>query len=148
LRGRQPVSDRAGRVLALDLGNRRIGVASSDAGRILASPYGVIERAGTHEADHRRIAAVVEELDAALVVVGLPLSLDGSDGPAATAVRAELAELGNVLPVPVEPWDERLSTVSAARGLRARGVKAKAARKVIDQEAAAVILQGWLDAHG
>lgn len=138
----------SGRILGLDLGSHRIGIAASDPGRILASPHSVVARAGSHEVDHARIAAVVAEIGAAQVVVGLPRSLDGKEGAAARTVRAEIEELRTVLDVPVEPWDERLSTVTAARGLQARGVRSKAARKVIDQEAAAVILQSWIDAHG
>lgn len=136
------------RVVAVDLGSQRIGIAASDPGRVLASPHSVLQRGREHLDDHRRIAAVVEELAAEQVVVGLPLSLDGSEGPAATAVRHEIEELRGVVMVPIEAWDERLSTVSAARGMRARGVKAKAGRRTIDQEAAAVILQSWLDARG
>jgi putative Holliday junction resolvase len=135
-------------VVALDLGSRRIGVASSDTGRVLASPHSVLERSRSHDVDHRRVVELVVDLQADLVVVGLPLSMDGSAGAAAVAVRAEIAELGKMLPVPVEPWDERLSTVTATRGQRARGVKARAGRRTIDEEAAAVILQSWLDAHG
>ena len=136
------------RVVAIDLGSQRIGIAASDPGRVLASPHSVLQRGRDHDDDHRRIAALVEELEAEQVVVGLPLSLDGREGPAAMAVRHEIEELRGVVMVPIEAWDERLSTVSAARGMRARGVKAKAGRRTIDQEAAAVILQSWLDARG
>lgn len=135
------------RVLALDLGSARIGVAVSDAGGILASPRTVLSRSGQRARDHDRIAALVAEEEAGLVVVGLPLSLDGGEGPAATAARSEAAELAAVLPVPVELHDERLSTVTASRLLAERGLDGRARRKVVDQAAAAVILQAWLDGH-
>jgi putative Holliday junction resolvase len=75
----------------------------------------------------------------------MPLSLDGSFGPAAQGVRQEVEQLRTVLGVPVEVIDERFTTVSATRTLRARGTKARQARRLVDQEAAAVILQSWLD---
>ena len=136
------------RVVGIDLGSRRIGVAVSDSGGILASPHGTIERSGSEAADHRRIAEVVAHAGAGLVVVGLPLSLSGGAGPAARAVLAEVERLGAVVGVPVETIDERFSTVSAERGLRAGGTKGRARRRVVDRTAAAVILQTWLDRAG
>jgi putative Holliday junction resolvase len=136
------------RVLALDLGTKRIGVAASDPGQILASPHTVLARARTHAEDHRAIAAIVDELGAERVVVGLPLQLDGRQGLAAQSALAEVDELAAVLPVPVETWDERLTTVAADRSMMARGMKAPARRKVVDQVAAAVLLQSWLDRRG
>lgn len=136
------------RVLALDLGSKRIGVAVSDAGGMLASPRTVLERSGDHALDHARIAALVVEEQAGLVLVGLPLSLDGTEGPAAMAARAEVDELSAALPVPVDVHDERLTTVTAHRLLQARGYDARARRKVVDQAAAAVMLQAWLDGGG
>jgi putative Holliday junction resolvase len=133
--------------LALDLGSRRIGVALSDPGGILASPHSTIERGRTPADDHRRIAELVGEVGAVRVVVGLPLSLDGGKGPAARLVELEIDAIRVAVGVPVELYDERLTTVSAARSLRDRGVKAKAHRAVIDREAAAVLLQAWLESH-
>ena len=115
-------------MLGLDLGTRRIGVALSDGTGTIASPYDVIERRGTHEADHRALAGVVEASEAELVVIGLPRSLSGRDGPAARTVRAEAAELAARFAVPVELWDERMSTVSANRALIEGGVRRKAAQ--------------------
>jgi putative holliday junction resolvase len=135
----------SGRVVALDLGARRIGVAVSDPGRVLASPYATIERGSKAAEDHRQIADLVAEVGGVRVIVGLPLSLDGGRGPAARLVEGELDAIRSVLTVPVELHDERFTTISAARSLRERGVKAKAQRAVIDQEAAAVLLQAWLD---
>jgi len=136
------------RVLALDLGSKRIGVAVSDAGGTLASPRTVLLRSGDVARDHHRIAAMVDEEEARAVLVGLPLSLDGSDGAAATAARAEAAALAAVLAVPVVLHDERLTTVTAHRLLAARGLDSRARRKVVDQAAAAVMLQAWLDGGG
>ena len=135
------------RVVGIDLGSRRIGVAVCDSGGLLATPYSVIERSGDESGDRERIAEVVRELGAEAVVVGLPLSLDGSAGPAAVAASAEADALRRVLDVPVECHDERLSTVSASRSLAASGVKGRARRKVVDQVAAAVLLQSWLDSR-
>ena len=134
------------RALGLDIGTRRIGVALSDSAGTLATPYEVVTRSGDRERDHRRIAALAEEAGADVVVVGLPLSLDGSVGPAARTVLDEVDELRAHLGLPVVVWDERLSTVEAERSLRAVGVKGKARRRVVDQVAATVILQAWLDA--
>ena len=78
-------------------------------------------------------------------MVGMPLSLDGSAGPAARRARAEVEELGRTLGLPVETYDERLTTVTAERSLREQGLDAKERRKVVDKVAAAVLLQGWLD---
>lgn len=134
------------RALGLDLGERRIGVALCDSAGTLATPYEVVQRSGDRQRDHRRIAELVDEAGAEVVVVGLPLSLDGSVGPAAAGVEAEVAELREHLGVPVEAWDERLSTVEAGRRLQTAGVPGRKRRHVIDQVAATVILQSWLDA--
>ena len=133
------------RVVGLDLGGRRIGVAVSDASGTVATPHSVLERCGDTATDHATIAAVVDELGAERVVVGLPLSLDGTVGPAASAVRDEIAALAVALPVPVEAHDERLTTVTAQRALTAQKVRARDRRRVVDKVAAAVILQSWLD---
>lgn len=131
------------RALGLDLGSKRIGIAVS--AMSVATPYEVLLRSGDRTLDHRRIAEHVDETGATCVVVGLPLSLDGSIGPAARRVEDEVAELASVLPVPVITWDERLSTVTAERSLMAQQMRAEARRRVVDKVAAAVILQSWLD---
>ncbi len=134
------------RAIALDIGTRRIGVALSDSRGTVATPYEVVQRSGSHERDHRRIRELVDEAGADIVVVGLPLSLDGSLGPAARTVLAEVDELRATLGVGVVTWDERLTTVEAERSLRVMGVKKGNRRRVVDQVAATVILQSWLDA--
>lgn len=133
------------RALGLDLGAKRIGVALSDSDGTLATPYEVLERSGDRQRDHRRIAALAEEAGARRLVVGLPLSLDGSTGPAAAAALAEADELAAASGLPVEMWDERLTTVTADRALIAQNLKAPARRKVVDKLAAAIMLQAWLD---
>jgi putative Holliday junction resolvase len=135
------------RVLAIDLGTRRIGVAVSDPTGVLASPLTVIsrDRGGDRAADHRRIAELVADHDVERVLVGLPRSLDGSIGPAARAAQDEIEELRVRLPVPVEAVDERFSTVTASRQLRAAGKSGREQAAVIDAAAAAVVLQGWLE---
>jgi len=134
-----------GRVVALDLGTKRVGVAVSDATATLASPRTTITRSGDPAHDRRRFAALADEEDAELVLVGLPLNMDGSHGPAADAARAEAEALATLLDVPVLLVDERLTTVTADRALMAGGARAPARRRVIDQAAATVLLQAWLD---
>lgn len=134
-------------MVALDLGSRRIGVAVSDSGGMLATPHSVITRAGDPVADRAAIAAVVEEVGAERVVVGLPTSLDGTAGPAALAAEAEARALETFLRVPVELHDERLTTVSANRSLSEAGVKGRKRRSVVDQVAATILLQSWLDSR-
>jgi putative Holliday junction resolvase len=135
----------AGRVLGLDLGSRRIGVAISDPTGTVATPFTVIERAGDRQADYRRIADLVAEENATVVVVGLPVSLSGALGPAARTALVEIEALSATLAVPVETHDERLTTVSAQRALDAGGLPRRRQRRVVDKVAAAVMLQSWLE---
>ena len=137
-----------GRVAALDLGERRIGVAFSDSRRMLASPWGAIERTGDAARDRMAVVDVVREVEASTVIVGLPLNLAGHVGPAARAALDEAAALSDALAplgVTVETADERLTTVEAQRNLRTAGRTTKASRSVIDSAAAMVLLQAWLD---
>lgn len=133
------------RALGLDLGSRRIGVAISDSDQRVATPIGTIERARDGRAMHRAVRDLVAEWGAGTVVVGLPLSLDGTIGPAARRALAEVDELRDALDVPVETVDERLTTVTAHDRLREQGVKGRRRTAVVDQTAAAVLLQSWLD---
>jgi putative Holliday junction resolvase len=135
------------RVVGLDLGERRVGVAVSDSAGLVAVPHAVVERTGDPATDRDAVAAVVRELGAERVVVGLPLSLDGSYGPAARRAERDVAALGEVLTVPIELADERLSTVTAHRSLAAAGVKSRARRRVVDELAATVVLQAWLETN-
>ena len=133
------------RALGIDLGSKRIGVAVSDRSGTIATPLTVVQRAGSRAQDHRRLAALVDEEEAERVVVGLPLSLSGELGPAAKGAIAEAEQLATVVTVPVETFDERLTTVTADRALMEFRMKAQARRRVIDKVAAAVMLQAWLD---
>lgn len=133
-----------GRVIGLDLGDRRIGVALSDPARKVATPFSVIQRSGEL---HRDIAELVDEWEATCVVIGLPLSLDGTIGPAATKTLVEVKKLAATLAVPVETYDERLTTVSAERLMTDAGLDSRKQRKVVDKIAAAIMLQAWLDSR-
>lgn len=134
------------RVMGLDLGSVRVGVAVGDTDTGVATPLDVVKRRGNDRAaDRRAISVLVAEWEVGCVVVGLPLSLDGTDGPAATSARVEVAELAKVVGVPVELHDERLSTVTAHHALREAGVSSRKRRNVVDAMAASVILQDWLD---
>ncbi len=132
-----------GVVVAVDVGTVRVGVAASDPHRILASPVETVPAPG-----HARVAEIVREREAVLVVVGLPTSLSGKAGSAsadmARAWTAAFAPL--VAPVEVRLVDERLTTVNAAAALRASGWSMKKGRAVLDQAAAVALLQGVLDA--
>lgn len=134
-----------GRLLGLDLGARRIGVAVTDSGRTMATGVRALARTGSHRRDHAAVADLVSEYEAVGVVVGLPLSLSGDAGPAAQAVLDEVTELRATLDVEVETVDERLTTVAAAGALRAAGRPARRQRQVVDQTAAAILLQTWID---
>jgi putative Holliday junction resolvase len=105
----------------------------------------VVQRVGDRGREHARLLELADEIGADLIVVGLPLSLDGRQGPAARGVLDEVAELAARTSLPVRTYDERLTTVSAERALRAGGVKGRARRQVVDKVAAAVMLQAWLD---
>lgn len=138
-----------GRAVAVDLGSRRIGVAVSDGRGTMAFPRPCIERSGDPAADRRAVAAVVAEAEATVLVVGMPLSLDGRRGPAARAAASEAGELAAVLEgagVRVETADERLTTVAAEAALAEAGVRGPARRRSVDSAAATVLLQAWLDA--
>ena len=131
------------------MGSVRIGVAASDPDGILATPVETVrrDRTGKHL---RRLATLAAELEAVEVVVGLPRTLADRTGPSARDAIELASQLAEVLahrvpPIPVRLADERLTTVSAQRSLRAAGVRAKDQRAVIDQAAAVAILQGWLD---
>jgi putative Holliday junction resolvase len=133
------------RALGLDLGSRRIGVAVSDRSGTIASPLTVLARSGSRREDHHRIAELVRDEEVDIVVVGLPLSLSGQRGPAAQAAVTEAEQLATVVGVPVETYDERLTTVTADRALAEAGLRTPRRRRLVDKVAAAVMLQAWLD---
>jgi putative Holliday junction resolvase len=135
------------RAVGVDLGSRRIGISVSDSEGQLAFPREVIERGPDPGAALAAIGQVVAETGAGTVVVGLPVSLDGTAGPAVRRAEAEAAELAGLLPgVRVLLFDERLTTVSAQAALGAAGHRGRRARGRLDSAAATVLLQSWLDA--
>ena len=136
------------RILALDIGERRIGVAVSDPLGVVARPVATIERASREE-DFAAINALVDEHQAELVVVGLPLTLRGEIGPQAQTIQRYAEALEETLAVPMTMWDERYTTASAEEVLRRRGdVGRRKGKKGIDAVAAAFILQAYLDSSG
>ena len=139
--------EKRGRVLGVDYGDVRTGIAVSDESRFLASGIMTIKENGMlRTAD--RVAKEAAERGAVLIVCGLPLNMDGSEGPRAEVVRAFIGYLAERTDIPIELWDERLSTVQAYHILQSTSDKgAKRQRKVIDTLAAEIILQHYLDAH-
>ncbi len=137
----------ATRVLGVDLGTRRIGLALSDPTRTVASPHSVIHRSGDVVRDHRTIVELAREVGAGTIVVGLPLSLSGRTGPAARAALAEAEALQAAAGagITVVVHDERLTTVTAERALGEARLRRDARRRVVDKVAAAVMLQSWLE---
>ena len=134
------------RILGVDLGRRRVGVAVSDPTGLIASPLTVVEVRGIKDAV-RRVLEICREQQAERVVVGLPVTLGGELGPQAREVLEFVEALRRESPVPVETWDERLSTVGATRLLRAGGHDTRSMRGRVDAAAAAFMLQGYLDSR-
>jgi len=133
-----------GALIGLDLGTKTIGVATSDADRRLATGVETVART-TFLADARRLLALAGERGCVGFVLGLPLNMDGSEGPRAQSARAFARNLGKLTPLPIALWDERLSTAAVERELIAADVSRAKRAAVIDQHAAVFILQGALD---
>jgi putative Holliday junction resolvase len=131
-------------ILALDFGRARIGVAISDELRLLAHPLETIQ---TNRQPAARIAEIVREKKIDRVVTGIPKRMNGQIGPAATEVLEFVERLRAILPCPVVTWDERLTTVAAHRALRNAGKKTRHTRAYVDQVAAQMILQSYLDSR-
>lgn len=134
------------RALGLDIGSVRIGVAVSDASGSVASPLTVFD-ARSIAADVRPLARVVEDYEAELLVVGLPLTLSGEEGPQAASTRETAERIGLALGLPVTYVDERLSSTEARRVMREAGMSEKEQRGSLDKVAAAIVLQGYLDSR-
>lgn len=135
------------RIVGIDPGEARIGIAISDEEGSIAFPRETVPaRGGTAEAA-KRIRGALSDDDVSLAVVGLPLRLDGSEGEAARRARAFGRALGEALGVQVVFWDERLTTVAAERSLREMGRRGAKSREVVDQSAATILLQAYLDAN-
>lgn len=130
------------RTMAVDLGSARTGVAVSDELGLLAQPWKTLPGG---EASLEAVVAAAGELKPARILVGLPRNMDGTYGPAAEGARAFAENLRTRVACPVDLWDERLTTVAARRSLRESGRKARDQRGVVDQVAAQILLQSWLD---
>jgi putative Holliday junction resolvase len=133
-----------GALIGLDLGSKTIGVASSDPDRRLATGVETVTRKN-FSADAARLLALAAERKAAGFVLGLPVNMDGSEGPRAQSTRAFARNLARLTELPIALWDERLSTAAVERELIAADVTRARRAKVIDQHAAVFILQGALD---
>ncbi len=134
-----------GRILAIDWGERRVGLALSDPTRVIASPHAVLARGRSRRDDLDAIARVVREQEVERVVVGIPLRTDGSRGPEARRVGEAAARLAEALPVPVETIDERFSSAEARRSLAEGGVDERGRRGKVDAVAASLFLQTYLE---
>jgi putative Holliday junction resolvase len=139
-----PLLPARGALIGLDLGTKTIGVAASDPDRRLAAGVETIARK-TFTADAKRIGELVAERAAIAFVLGLPINMDGSEGPRAQSTRAFARNLARAIELPIALWDERLSTAAVERELIAADASRKQRAAVIDQHAAAYILQGALD---
>lgn len=134
------------RYLGIDLGEKRIGLALSDEDAIIASPLGTVERTGDRAAV-REIARIVAEREVGEIVLGLPLRLDGEEGPAAQVAKAFAERLRTEIGRPVHLWDERMTTVLAERAMIEGGARRGERREKRDRVAAALLLQSFLDAR-
>jgi putative holliday junction resolvase len=134
------------RIMALDMGEKRIGVAISDETHLLARSYEVLPRT-SRKADFARLADIARAEKVGFLVVGLPLAIDGEDGPLVPWIRDYTAGLAAALQLPYTFWDETFTTKQASASMRARGTKARDQRGWVDAVAAAIILQDYLDAR-
>ncbi|HEX9506777.1 MAG TPA: Holliday junction resolvase RuvX [Myxococcales bacterium] len=134
------------RIMGLDVGSKTVGVAISDELHLIAQALMTIRRS-THASTLAKLRGLAEEHEVERIVVGLPLHMNGTEGPEAGNAREFGQSVAAALGQPVEFWDERLSTVAAERVLLEGNVSRQKRRQVIDHLAAAIILQGWLDAH-
>jgi putative holliday junction resolvase len=139
-----PLLPARGTLIGLDLGSKTIGVAASDPDRRLAAPVETVLRQRFH-LDAARLIALADERRAIGFVLGLPVNMDGSEGPRAQATRAFARNLAKLTELPIALWDERLSTAAVERALIEADASRKKRKAVIDQHAAAYILQGALD---
>ena len=132
------------KLLALDLGEKRIGVALSDTLKIVAQPFDVFPRT-SRKADFEYVQAIVERESVSQIVVGLPITMSGEEGTMAQWARDYGTDLGQTLGVPVVFWDESLTSMQAERAMREYGLSRKQMKKKVDAVAAALILQSYLE---
>ena len=135
------------RILGLDVGAKTIGLAVSDPARSLATPISTIRRTKL-AVDTRSLLEVINEFDVGALIVGLPVNMDGSEGPRCQSVRQFVANIEEVVNLPVALWDERLSTAAVTREMIAADVTRKRRSEAVDKLAASYILQGALDRIG
>jgi putative holliday junction resolvase len=136
------------RIMALDVGDKTIGVALSDPLRITAEPFAVIRRTKSVKADLRVVEEIIREQDVSKVVVGAPIMLSGEEGVQAAKVSEFVERLSRRLKIPVVTWDERLSTVEAERALIEAEQTREKRRQVVDKVAAAIILRSYMASSG
>jgi len=137
---------RAGvRALGIDPGSKRIGLAVSDRSGTIASPLLVLPRSRSRRLDDAEIARIVREEEIEVIVIGLPVNMDGSHGASAKAAIADARRLATVVDVPIELHDERRTTVTAEQSMREAGLDGVERRQRVDKVAAAIMLQSWLD---
>jgi putative Holliday junction resolvase len=132
------------RILALDHGSKRIGVAISDETRTIAQPLEFIP-AGPFASFLERLKQLIREKEADLILIGLPRNMDGSYGPAAEKVQTFVGVLANAITIPIQTWDERLTSAQANRVLIQGGARRDKRKQKVDQMAAAILLQSYLD---
>lgn len=135
------------RALGIDPGSKRIGLAVSDLSGTIASPLMVLHRSKSKQHDLHELARIARDEEAEVIVIGLPLNMDGSQGKSAKAAIAEGRRLATLVDVPIEMHDERLTTATADRSMLDAGMNAIERRKVVDKVAAAIMLQSWLDSR-
>lgn len=141
------------RVIGVDLGERRVGVAVSDPEGIVATPYATIDLKSERNAGKlteilcRKLQELAAETKAEAVVVGMPLSLDGTPGPVAKAAEAQAIALREALDIPIFTHDERYTTLIAERAMLEADLSRKRRKQAIDKSAAAIMLQSWLDSQ-
>lgn len=134
------------RIMGLDIGDARIGVALSDPSGFLATPHSVIHRK-SNIITLQKIQDVISSEAVEMIVAGLPLTLKDEIGPQATKILEYIAYLQNYITIPIETWDERYSSLDAEERMRELGVKPQKRREMLDAVAASVFLQDYLDAH-
>ena len=145
-RTREGSQDPAGRTLAFDFGDRRIGIAVSDPMGMAARPLMTLTRT-TWPNDLERIHAIIREHEVRRILVGMPLDMDGRRGVRARVTESFIERIKGATGLPVIPWDERLTTVQAQRILISGDVRRERRRQVIDQVAAVILLQAYLDSQ-
>lgn len=131
--------------MAIDWGERRVGIAMSDESRTIASPHSVLKRSHSLRKDMEKISSLIEESDVGMVVVGIPMEMNGTLGLAAEMILKVVKKFQDELGVPVKTWDERLSTAEALKVLVAGDVSRRKRKGVVDRVAAALFLQTFLD---